>query len=130
VAGRTVGLYVRYADFDSSFNKQQTLHAPSNLTDDIFRSVLAILDTVTLPQPVRLLGVRITNLRHQGDQQLPLFPQERRKVLATLAMDAINARFGDKVTFGTLLVGEESVRGSHVISPAWRPEGIRCVDVQ
>jgi DNA polymerase IV len=130
VAGKTVGLYVRYADFDSSFNKQQTLHAPINLTDDIFRSAVAILDMVKLSQPVRLLGVRITNLRHQGDQQLPLFPQERQKVLATLAMDAVNARFGDKVTFGTLLAGEESEKGSHVISPAWRPEGIRCVDVR
>jgi DNA polymerase-4 len=77
---------------------------------------------------VRLLGVRITNLRHQGDQQLPLFPRERKRALATYAMDAVNARFGDKVIFGSLLSGEESTKGSHVISPAWRPDGIRNIN--
>jgi DNA polymerase-4 len=128
VAGKCVGLYVRYADFDTSFNKQMTLHDHINLSDDIYRAAVAILDTVVLPQPVRLLGVRITNLRHQGDQQLPLFPHERRRALATYAMDAVNARFGDKVTFGSLLAGEESTKGSHVISPAWRPEGIRNIN--
>jgi DNA polymerase IV len=130
VAGRTVGLYIRFADFDTSVNKQHTLHEPINLTDDIYRAVVAILDTLELPQPVRLLGVRIANLRHQGELQLPLFPRERRKVLATAAMDAVNARFGDAVTFGSLIDGEESTKGSHVISPAWKPEGIRNVDVK
>ena len=128
VAGKTVGLYVRLADFDSSVNKQNTLHEHINLTDDIYRAAVAILDTLPLSQPVRLLGVRITNLRHQGDQQLPLFPRERKRALATYAMDAVNARFGDVVTFGSLMVGGESTKGSHVISPAWRPEGIRCVN--
>ena len=130
VAGKTVGLYVRFADFDTSLNKQHTLHDPINLTDDIYRAVVAILDTVQLSQPVRLLGVRITNLRHRGDLQLPLFHQDRQRALATVAMDAVNSRFGDKVTFGTLLTGEESTKGSHVISPAWRPDGIRNVQVK
>jgi nucleotidyltransferase/DNA polymerase involved in DNA repair len=26
--------------------------------------------------------------------------------------------------------GVKNEKGSHVISPAWRPDGIRCVDVQ
>lgn len=45
------------------------------------------------------------------------------------AMDAVNDRYGDfSVTFGSLLDNEE--KGSFVISPAWRPEGIRNVDVK
>lgn len=44
-------------------------------------------------------------------------------------MDSVNDRFGEfKVTFGSLLSNED--KGSHVISPAWRPDGIRNVDVQ
>ena len=43
-------------------------------------------------------------------------------------MDSVNDRFGEfAVTFGSLLTAGE--KGSHVISPAWRPEGIRNVQV-
>jgi len=128
VSGKTVHLYVRYADFYSSFGKQQTLGNPINQSGDIYKAALDILDTVELQQPVRLLGIRLTNLRHQV-AQLPLFPQERRKALMVNAMDAVNNRFGDfTVTFASLMDTEE--KGSHVISPAWRPDGIRCVEIQ
>ena len=61
-------------------------------------------------------------------EALPLFEDERRKTLATSAMDEVNDRFGGfKVTYGTVLENDE--RGSFVISPAWRPEGIRNVEV-
>ena len=128
VSGKTVHLYVRYADFYSSFGKQQTLGNPINQSGDIYKAAIDILDTVELQQPVRLLGIRLTNLRHQV-AQLPLFPQERRKALMVNAMDAVNNRFGDfTVTFASLMDTEE--KGSHVISPAWRPDGIRCVEIQ
>ena len=126
VAGKTVHLTVRYADF-STFGRQQTRPAHTNRSEEIFGAAVAILDSFVLTQPVRLLGVRITNLRYQGEQ-LPLFTGERRKVLATGAMDLVNNKFGDfTVTYGSILDNEE--KGSHVISPAWRPDGIRCVDV-
>ena len=119
VSGKTVSLYVRYADFYSSFGKQQTLAALISQSDDIYQAAIDILNTV---------GVRLSNLRHQV-AQLPLFPRERRKALMVRAMDAVNNRYGDfTVTFASLLDTEE--KGSHVISPAWRPDGIRCVDVQ
>ena len=128
VSGKTVHLYVRYADFYSSFGKQQTLGNPINQSGDIYKAAVDILDTVELQQPVRLLGIRLTNLRHHV-AQLPLFPQERRKALMVNAMDAVNNRFGDfTVTFASLMDTEE--KGSHVISPAWRPDGIRCVEIQ
>jgi len=107
VSGKTVHLYVRYADFYSSFGKQQTLGNPINQSGDIYKAAIDILDTVELQQPVRLLGIRLTNLRHQV-AQLPLFPQERRKSLMVNAMDAVNNRFGDfTVTFASLMDTEK-----------------------
>jgi DNA polymerase-4 len=86
-----------------------------------------ILDTLDLSQPVRLLGVRITNLCYQREQ-LPLFEDERRKAFMVHAMDSVNNRYGDfTVTFGSLL--DSSDKGSHVISPAWRPDGIRNITI-
>jgi DNA polymerase-4 len=46
----------------------------------------------------------------------------------TGAMDLVNDRFGSfALTFGSLLDNGE--KGSFVISPAWRPEGIKNVEV-
>lgn len=127
VAGKTVHLAVRFADF-SMVGKQQTRKDHTNQSDEIFTEAVSILDSLELSQPVRLLGVRITNLCYQR-QQLPLFEDERRKVLITAAMDEVNDRYGSfTVTYGSILANEE--KGSFVISPAWRPVGIKNVDVQ
>jgi DNA polymerase-4 len=129
VSGKTVHVYVRYADFFSSWGKQSSLKNYINQSNDIYQAALSVLATVELKQPVRLLGICLSNLKHQAEQ-LPLFEDERKKLFATKAMDRINDRFGSKaVTFGTLLAGRES-SGGHVISPAWRPEGIRQVSGQ
>lgn len=127
VAGKTIHLAVRFSDF-SMIGKQQTRKEHTNQSDEIFNEAVSILDSLDLNQPIRLLGVRITNLCYQR-QQLPLFEDERRKVLATSAMDEVNDKYGNfTVTYGSVLDNEE--KGSFVISPAWRPDGIRNVDVQ
>jgi DNA polymerase-4 len=127
VWGKTVTLSIRYADFDTWVGKQETLQQYINKSGEIYTAAAAILDTLVLMQPIRLLGVRITNLRYAGDQ-LPLFEEEQRKNSMVNAMDEVNERYGNfTVTFGSLLDGE---KGSRVISPAWRPDGIRNVDVR
>ena len=117
----------RFADFYSSFGKQNTFKSYINQSDEIYKAAIAILDTTELPQPVRQLGVKLSNLKYQAEQ-LSLFQEVQKKSDAIKAMDSVNDRFGEfKVTFGSLLSNED--KGSHVISPAWRPDGIRNVDV-
>lgn len=124
--GKTVTLTIRYADF-TTFSRQETLPSPLNRSSDIYRAATALLDTLHLTQPIRLLGVAISNLVH-ASEQLPLFPEEQRLTTLSQAMDQVNDRFGDTaVTFGTLL-GQDNC--SHVIAPAWRPAGIRDVEVK
>ena len=126
VAGKTVTLTVRYVDF-TTFSRQESRSCHTNNSEEIYLAALKLLDSIELAQPVRLLGVKISNLR-QHTEQLPLFPAERKKALLASAMDQVNNKFGDfAVTFGSLL-GKEG--GSKVISPAWRPEGLRNVDVE
>jgi DNA polymerase-4 len=127
VAGKTVHLTVRFADF-TTLGKQQTRKEHTNQSETIFREAISILDSMEITQPIRLLGVRITNLCYHREQ-LPLFEDERRKHLAISGMDAVNDKYGDfTVSFGSVL-GNRG-KGSFVISPAWRPDGIRNVDVQ
>lgn len=129
VAGRTVSLYVRYADFFTSWGKQTTLGSYISLSNEIYKAALSILDSVELEQPIRLMGVSLSGLNHQA-QQPSLFEEDRKRADVTRAMDEVNERFGNmSVTFGSLLPDKEK-RDSFVISPAWRPEGIRNVDVK
>jgi DNA polymerase IV len=128
VSGRTVHLQLRLADFDTNLGCQKTLPNHINQSDAIYRAAREILATLRVDQPIRLLGISLSNLRHQGEQ-LPLFCNERRKQRMTTAMDMVNQRFGDStLNFASLLDNREN--GSHVISPAWRPEGVRCIDVR
>ncbi|HZV80801.1 MAG TPA: DNA polymerase IV, partial [Geobacteraceae bacterium] len=127
VAGKTVHLTIRYADF-TTFEKQEIQPAPINGSREIYRAAVKILDGIDLAQAVRLLGVSISSLRSQVDQ-LPLFPEERTGLQLTEAMDRVNNRHGDfTVMYGSLL--DQRDKGSHVISPAWKPEGIRNVGVE
>ncbi len=127
VSGRVVTLTLRYADF-TTFCRQQVQADYLDCSEEIYRASVKILDSLTLDQPVRLLGVRLSSLRFKTGQ-LPLFPQERRQFLLTEARDCVNDRYGDfTVMFGSLL--EQKGKGSHVISPAWRPQGVRNVAVQ
>jgi DNA polymerase-4 len=129
VSGRTVRLSVRYADFVSSFGKQRTLPDYVSISDDIYRTAVGLLDSVALEQPVRLLGVCLSGLRHR-DEQLQLFGVDRKRDSAVQAMDEVNDRYGEfSLTFGSLRADGEK-KGSFVISPAWRPDGVRCVDVE
>jgi DNA polymerase IV len=126
VTGKTIHLTVRYSDF-TTVGRQQSRGAPTSQSEEIYRDAMVLLDTFDLQRPIRLLGVRITNLTHQTEQ-LSLFEQDRKANQMAAAMDEANDRFGEfTVTFGSVLETEE--KGSHVISPAWRPDGIRRVDV-
>jgi DNA polymerase IV len=131
VWGKTITLSVRYADFDTWVGKQETLPQYINQSGDIYRAAVAILDTLILMQPVRLLGVKLSNLRYESNQ-MPLFPEERKKAQLVEAMDKVNDRYGNfSVTFGSLLDNEKTKdKGSHVISPSWKPTGIRNVEVK
>lgn len=126
VTGRTVTLTLRYADF-TTFSRQQVQGTEISLSEQIYCAALKILDGLVLTQPVRLLGVRLSQLQHR-ERQLLLLPGERERQLLTAALDEVNDRHGEfAVMSGNLL--KVKGKGSHVISPAWRPEGIRNVGV-
>ncbi len=124
--GRKISVTVRYKNFET-FSKQTTLSDYTNNTLEIYRSALFIINSVKLKDRVRLLGVSISSLIHDYGQMYLL--EEKNKVRAVLsAMDAINDRFGDfKMTWASYLRNRKC---SMVISPAWRPSGIRNINVK
>ncbi len=120
--GRTVGLTLRYADFQT-FSRQKKLLRAVNHGLDIYAVAREILRELRLAQPVRLVGISVSGL-DKYFPQMPLFDgDERKRMFITGAMDEINDRYGDfTVTWGSLA---ERYCHKRVISPAWRPEGDR-----
>jgi len=125
--GKKITLTVRYTGFET-FTRQITLPAPTNDTGEIYRSAVAILDGIRLRKTVRLFGVALSALG-KDDNQMTLFrdPNREKRAAVARAMDAVNDKFGEHtVTFGST-IGEE--KDHKVISPAWRPSGVRKSDV-
>jgi DNA polymerase-4 len=90
----TVGVKVRGSDF-ATVTRQRTLAAPTDQTDEIWRTALALARPEVRGIAVRLLGVAASGLTER--EQLALFeaPDSRRR-RAVGALDAIRARFGPR----------------------------------
>jgi DNA polymerase-4 len=124
--GRKVSLTIRYTDFHT-FTKQTTLPSYTNNTHVIYRSALSILDALRLRDRVRLLGVRLSHLEKESGQMV-LFDDMRRRRALLEAVDEVNDRFGEyKLTWASY---RKKVEIPRVISPAWRPGGVKNIDVR
>lgn len=124
--GRKISLTVRYPDFNT-FSKQTTLPDYTNHTHEIYKRAIAILNSMRLKDSVRLLGVCLSSLIRDCNQMI-LFEDLRKERALFQAMDAVNDRYGDfKLIWGSYLEQREP---PCVISPAWRPSGIKSVNVK
>ena len=90
--GRTVSLTIRYKDF-TTFGHQ---HKAGEYLDDgyaVYRAALKMFESVNLVQPVRLLGVSVSDLARTPWQDFLFETMARRRNL-NHAADQINKKFG------------------------------------
>lgn len=122
LAGRVVTVTLRYADF-TTLTRQQRSDRPMNDDGEIFRAARSIIRALPLAQAVRLVGVSLSGLVGES-AQVPLFDdwQRRRQLLS--AVDAVHDRHGEGALMWGELLGHRRRQGA-VISPAWRPHGLR-----
>jgi DNA polymerase-4 len=124
--GRTIALVIRYADFET-FSRQSRLSVHTNDTHVIYQRAMNILDGIRLKDRVRLLGVCLSDLI-KDPQQLLLIEEERKRRALLKAMDSVNEKYGDfQLTWGSYIMQKS---GPEVISPAWRPSGVKHVNVK
>ncbi len=119
--GRTVGLTVRFSSF-TTIHKNRTLRIHTNDTHLIYRTCLEILKGLCLNEPIRLLGVRLSDLREAGSEP-SLFPETDRRRRLLQAVDSINNRYGSFTLTWAGTLTDLSRPG--VIAPSWRPSGLR-----
>jgi DNA polymerase IV len=124
--GRKITLTIRYPDFET-FSRQITLPEHTNHTHEIYRNALSILHSIRLKDRVRLLGVCVSGLISDSGQML-LFEKQRKEKALLQAMDTLNDKYGDfNLIWASYL---KQTAPPRVISPAWRPSGIRNIHVR
>ena len=109
VAGRTVTLKVRFADF-TTITRSRTLTDATDGTGEIHSTAAGLFDALGLQRArIRLVGVRVEGLmpREQVQRQLVLGARERGWDEVDRATDAAALRFGGgAVRRATLLIGD------------------------
>jgi DNA polymerase IV len=96
VAGRTVSLTVRFADF-TTISRSRTLPEATDVTQEIYRTATRLYDALGLQRArLRLVGVRVEGLvpRRTVERQLVLGERERGWADADRAVDRATRRFG------------------------------------
>jgi DNA polymerase-4 len=96
VAGRTVSLTVRFADF-TTISRSRTLPEATDVTQEIYRTAVGLYDALGLQRArIRLVGVRVEGLvpRTTVHRQLMLGERERGWAEADRAVDRATLRFG------------------------------------
>jgi DNA polymerase-4 len=113
VAGRTVTLKVRFADF-TTLTRSRTRGEATDVTQEIYRTAGDLFLALGLQRArIRLVGVRVEGLvpRRTVQRQLVLGERDRGWSDADLAVDRAVHRFGDAaVRPATLLQGLDDAR--------------------
>jgi DNA polymerase-4 len=111
VAGRTVTLKVRFADF-TTITRSKTLGEATDVTQEVYRTATDLFTGLGLQRArIRLVGVRMEGLVPRGtvQRQLVLGERERGWSEADVAVDRAARRFGSAaVRPATLLGGERA----------------------
>ncbi|NIZ15445.1 DNA polymerase IV [Phaeobacter sp. HF9A] len=96
LAGRVVTLKLKRATH-SSLTRRQSLHSPTQIADQIYRTAKGLLDHAVDQGPFRLLGCGISELAPEDQADLTgdlLDPDAERRATLERASDEIRKRFG------------------------------------
>ncbi|MGA4486829.1 Y-family DNA polymerase [Bacillus bombysepticus] len=95
---QTVHFSVGYSkSYTGDIRKTHTLGRPTNLTMDIYHICTYFLHQQYTGEPIRSINISLTNLIHEGEEQISLFDnitQREQEVKLTKVMDEIRTKFG------------------------------------
>ncbi len=131
-AGRTVTLKIKYADF-RTVTRQMRLAARISSTESLYEAGCALLDALSLEEPVRLIGLGISGFDDEKPVQLSLLDAmpgkaspaetEHRRARLDGALDELRRRYGSAAVqrgrlFARGSAEREATQGSAPIVPA------------
>jgi len=95
--GKTVFIKIRYSDF-KTYTRRKTVKNYINSTDSIYdlAKKLLINNNLLNNKPIRLLGIGVSNLSPDNEQQLSLFEKNIKKEKLNETIFEIKDKFGSK----------------------------------
>lgn len=80
---------------------QRRLESPTDVTDEIFETVTELFQELWRGEPLRLLGIALSDVTKEDYEQVSLFRDEKREKAKKLdaAMDQIRGKFGRNAVF-------------------------------
>ncbi|RKN85622.1 DNA polymerase IV [Paenibacillus ginsengarvi] len=95
--GQVVSAGCQGADFDqpTGFYRQMKMQHNTNLTEEVYEVVCEIFAKHWNGQPVRKLGVTLSELMPDETYQMTVFPEREKKMALERATDEIKSRFGN-----------------------------------
>ena len=123
LAGRTVVLKVRFADF-TTITRSRTLREATDLGRDVYGTARELWQALRLDRArIRLVGVRVENLVDADRQHHQLTLDERPEGWrhAELAVDRASVRFGAGAVRPATLLGGHDPRAVRGAGPGERP---------
>lgn len=96
--GRVVSVGCMGANYDqpTGFNRQMKMDDPTNITNQVYRAAIILLQRHWDGHPVRKVGVSLSQFAHDDEYQISLFDMDRDKAMALERVtDAIKHRYGD-----------------------------------
>lgn len=92
--GKTIRIKIRYSDF-TTITRNTTLMDPTNDDKVVFEAVKKLfLRSYTRKQPVRLLGVGLTQFTEAKEETISMFETDEKRASALSAVDAVKKKFG------------------------------------
>jgi DNA polymerase-4 len=125
VAGRTVGITVRFADF-TTITRSRTIPEATDVTQEIYRAAVRLYDALGLQRArLRLVGVRVEGLvpRTSVQRQGVLGEPEHGWPDADRAVDRATLRFGSSAVRPASLIDREERHHGDARSGAHHPVG-------
>lgn len=98
VYATTIALIFKTSDF-VSYTHQAKLINPTNVTEEIYKVCVGLLDKGWRGEPIRLVGIRLADFTNNNTKQMSIFDQEKDlhtdKIQSIL--DDITDKFGDGI---------------------------------
>lgn len=128
LAGKTISLYIRYADMTSTI-KSHTVPYFTSATHNIYEEVSFMFNNIVdFSKYIRQLGISLSNLIHSTKILMNIFDTRRYESLYSL-IDTVNNKYGDfTICYASILNCRR--RGALTVSPAWKPDGVRYINVR
>ena len=96
MAGKTIFIKVRLSDFHT-YLRHITLSHPTDDSEIILSSSFELYRSLTIEQPIRLLGVGVTQLSNRTSRQGSFFDEDKKKDKITSAVDRLKDKYGERV---------------------------------